>query len=64
MDEQKAIIETFSYMNFKGPIRLRNPEETFIVHELWTQESPKKLARLYFGRLVRISSSKSGLTIF
>lgn len=55
MEEQKAIIDTFAYMKFRGPIRLRNPEETFIVHELWTLESPKKLAQLYFGRLVRVN---------
>lgn len=52
LEEQTAIIETFSYMGFKGPIRLRHPEELFVVHELWSHERPRKLLRVYLGRLV------------
>jgi tRNA (guanine10-N2)-methyltransferase len=54
MEEQTAIIETFAYMEFEGPVQLRNPEQLFVVHELWSEERPRKLLRLYLGRYVRI----------
>ena len=61
-EEQTAIIESFSYMGFEGPIQLRNAEQLFVVHELWTNEHPRKLLRLFLGRYVR-STSSSPLTV-
>jgi tRNA (guanine10-N2)-methyltransferase len=52
LEEQTGIIESFSYMGFKGAIRLKNAEETFVVHELWSKQ-PQKLLRIYLGRFVR-----------
>jgi len=46
------IIESFSYLGFEGPIRMKAPEETFVVHELWSYERPRKLEKIYFGRFV------------
>ena len=53
LEEQTVIIDSFSYMGFNGAIRLKDPDETFIVHELWSNEQPQKLLRVYLGRLVR-----------
>jgi len=53
LEEQTAIIESFSYMKFAGPIRLRNADQTFVVHELWSYERPRKLLKIYLGRFVR-----------
>jgi tRNA (guanine10-N2)-methyltransferase len=50
--EQKDLIESFSYMDFQGPIRLRDAEQIFTVHEVWTLTEPKKLLRVYLGRYV------------
>lgn len=33
--EQAKIIETFSYLAFEGPIRMKNPEYEFCIHEEW-----------------------------
>ena len=52
LSEQKEIIESFSYMDFKGPIRLRHAEQVFTVHELWGLKEPKQLLRVYLGRYV------------
>lgn len=53
LEEQTAIIESFSYMGFEGPVQLRNAEQLFVVHELWTVEHPRKLLKIYLGRYVR-----------
>ena len=52
LSEQTEIIESFSYMDFQGPIRLRDAQEVFTVHELWGLKEPKKLLRVYLGRYV------------
>ncbi len=53
LEEQRAIIESFSYVGFGGPVHLRNSEQTFVVHEFWTYEHPRKLKKVYLGRYVR-----------
>lgn len=49
--EQRAIIESFSYLGFNGPIRMRDPDQTFYVFEDYDlrADAPKAL---YFGRFV------------
>lgn len=49
--EQREIINSFSYMAFKGPIRMRNPDETFYVFEDFDLGSDKPKS-LYFGRFI------------
>ncbi|KAI4140820.1 MAG: hypothetical protein LQ341_003690 [Variospora aurantia] len=55
LSEQNDLITSFSYLGFKGPIKLRNPEQTFCVFEDWDWggSAPKKI---YFGRFVGGSS--------
>lgn len=50
LEEQGAIIESFAYMEFAGPVQLRNAEHTFVVHESWSYEHPRKLKKIYLGR--------------
>lgn len=49
--EQRAIINSFSYLGFKGPIRMRDPEEAFYIFEDYDDkvDTPKSL---FFGRFV------------
>ncbi|EEP80527.1 conserved hypothetical protein [Uncinocarpus reesii 1704] len=56
--EKIPLIQSFAYMGLEGPIIMANPDETFIVFELYDRRIPvakhKKDAaeplRLYFGR--------------
>ncbi|KAK4200355.1 putative tRNA guanosine-2'-O-methyltransferase TRM11 [Triangularia verruculosa] len=34
-DQKISIINSFSYLGFMGPIKMRNPDEEFILHEDW-----------------------------
>ena len=52
LEEQREIIESFSYMEFAGPVQLRNADHTFVIHEFWSYEEPRKLQKLYLGRYV------------
>jgi len=61
LTEQKDIIESFSYMEFQGPIRLRDAEQVFTIHEHWNLKEPKKLLRVYFGRYVTSPASAFSL---
>ncbi|CAI4211984.1 unnamed protein product [Parascedosporium putredinis] len=55
-DAKVAIINSFAFLAFKGPIALRNPDEEFAVLEEWSLGSTAlgvaDPARLYFGRVV------------
>ncbi|KAF2463138.1 tRNA guanosine-2'-O-methyltransferase [Lindgomyces ingoldianus] len=54
--QQREIIESFSYMNFRGPIKMRDAAaEVFTVFEDY-KEHAAELRYLYFGRLVGSSS--------
>jgi len=70
--EKRDIIQSFAYMDFKGPIRLKDPQEDFWVLEeyLWDVEAmapatslspapptePQEPKRIYFGRWIARSS--------
>ncbi|KAK3708916.1 hypothetical protein LTR37_011246 [Vermiconidia calcicola] len=56
--EQRDIIETFAYTGFEGPIRMKNPDNQFVVFEEYDfgAHTPK---RLYKGRLVAESGRKA-----
>ena len=44
-------MESFAYLGFKGPIRMKNPEEEFTIFEEHALDR-SGLVRLFFGRLV------------
>ena len=53
--EQKAIIESFKYMGFNGPIRMRDAEQTFTIFEEYDYNVPGP-KRIYLGRYLGGSS--------
>ncbi|QUC20653.1 uncharacterized protein UV8b_04894 [Ustilaginoidea virens] len=59
-DERLAIINSFAYLPFQGPIRMSGPDETFTVFELWPLDSvPLGIPdpdMMHFGRLIDTSS--------
>lgn len=58
LTEQGAIIESFEYMGLKGPIKMRDAEQTFSVFEEY--EYPEKTPRcIYVGRFLRGSQRRS-----
>ncbi|KAK1149395.1 NAD-dependent histone deacetylase sir2 [Aspergillus melleus] len=67
MEQRREIIQSFSYMAFTGPIRMKNPDEDFWVHEDYLSQvesavkypdapRPQELnlepKRIYFGRWI------------
>lgn len=65
--EKTDIIQSFAYMDFQGPIRLKDPDEDFWVLEEYVSdvealapttaaERPQVLKRIYFGRYLAKSS--------
>ncbi|XP_014559302.1 hypothetical protein COCVIDRAFT_13711 [Bipolaris victoriae FI3] len=50
-DEQREIIDSFSYMAFKGPPRMRDPDVAFRVFEDYELDA-KQPKYLYFGRFI------------
>ncbi|KAI0145590.1 tRNA guanosine-2'-O-methyltransferase [Xylariaceae sp. FL1272] len=54
--QKVALIETFSYLDFKGPIKMKSPDHEFTLFEQWTLESmPQNLPapiKVHFGRLL------------
>lgn len=65
--EKVPIIQSFSYMDFQGPIIMSNPDETFLVCELYdipvvrnkehtTPKPPAQPFRLFLGRWLANSS--------
>ncbi|AET37806.1 tRNA (guanine-N2-)-methyltransferase Ecym_2049 [Eremothecium cymbalariae DBVPG len=63
--DRVAQIETFEYLGFQGPIRLKNPEEVYTVIERYANISEniggEKPVHLYFGRLVQKSDRLCGV---
>ena len=51
LPEQQNIIKSFSYMSFEGPIRLRNPDQTFTVFEEYVMNEVEP-QRIYLGRYI------------
>jgi len=50
-DEKRNIVESFSYMAFEGPIRLKNPDLPMVVLEEYDLEA-KEPKRVALGRLL------------
>jgi tRNA (guanine10-N2)-methyltransferase len=59
--EQRSIIESFSYLNFKGPIRMKNPDVSFQVFEHYNEKAPEP-KYLYLGRFVAESGRQAKST--
>ncbi|KAF2764646.1 tRNA guanosine-2'-O-methyltransferase [Teratosphaeria nubilosa] len=57
-DEQRNIFESFKYMDFQGPIRMRDPDHQFVVFEESVLNG-KAPHRIFFGRLVAESGRKA-----
>ena len=53
--EQKAIIESFKYMAFNGPIRMRDAEQSFTIFEEYEYNIPGP-KQIYLGRYLGGSS--------
>ncbi|KAI5960956.1 uncharacterized protein KGF55_004223 [Candida pseudojiufengensis] len=55
---QRDTIESFSYLDFKGKIDLKHPEEVFTVledYEVFNQEKAQKPEYIWFGREIGLS---------
>ncbi|KAK9478527.1 S-adenosyl-L-methionine-dependent methyltransferase [Lipomyces japonicus] len=55
--EQRDIMESFGYMDLTGPIRMKKPDETFAVIELYNNphvqlKSDRELEAVYLGRFI------------
>lgn len=59
-NQRLAIINSFRFLPFEGPIRMTNPDETFTVFELWPWNSvPMGIEHptsMYLGRFLEASS--------
>lgn len=59
-DEKVGLINSFSYLGFAGPIRMRDPEQEFVLFEHWEFNASrlgiKEPKYYYFGRCVGASS--------
>ncbi|KAJ2797326.1 hypothetical protein H4R21_004363 [Coemansia helicoidea] len=55
-DDKVAVIESFSFLGFQGPIRMRDPEAEFFVCEDYGEsgrsQPNKRPRRIWFGRVV------------
>lgn len=60
--EQRAIIESFAYLNFNGPIRMRDPEVSFRIFEDYDTGIPEP-KHLYLGRFIA-DSGRDAKTIY
>lgn len=63
--EKIKLIESFKYVEFEGPIRMKNPDEIFTVLEHYIppneNESAKSPSKLYFGRQIELSAREKGV---
>ncbi|CAK7893286.1 tRNA (guanine(10)-N2)-methyltransferase [[Candida] anglica] len=57
--ERLAIIESFSFVAFKGPIRMKNPDQVFTVLEEYNvlgREKATSPLNMWFGREIQLSA--------
>lgn len=63
--EKIKLIESFKYVEFEGPIRMKNPDETFTVLEHYVPPTENDSAviptKLYFGRQIELSARERGI---
>ncbi|KAL8677076.1 MAG: hypothetical protein Q9186_006456, partial [Xanthomendoza sp. 1 TL-2023] len=53
--EQNNLIQSFRYTGFEGPIRLKDPEQTFCIFEEW-ECGAQEPTRVFLGRFIAPSS--------
>ncbi|GAB1737590.1 hypothetical protein NU219Hw_g1899t1 [Hortaea werneckii] len=51
LTEQRDLIESFDFMSFEGPVRMKNPDQHFTIFEDYELDA-KLPYHLYFGRLI------------
>ncbi|CUM64248.1 uncharacterized protein PRCAT00001845001 [Priceomyces carsonii] len=57
--EKVKIIETFSYLGFKGPIKMTHPDEIYSVleeYEVSGQDKATEPIKMWFGRRIKLSA--------
>lgn len=63
-DDKIRLIESFTYLGFEGPIRMKNPQQIFTVLEHYDPPTEHDHAeypcKLYFGRQVELSARAKG----
>ena len=62
--ERWEIIESFSYLNFEGPVKMSNPEDVFTVLEEYRVEGREKAEaplHMWFGRTVQMSARTNNI---
>jgi tRNA (guanine10-N2)-methyltransferase len=59
--DQLKLIDTFSYLGFKGPLRLRDPDVSFKIFEDYAHEASTP-RQLYLGRFVAASGRDAKTT--
>ncbi|KAF2182142.1 tRNA guanosine-2'-O-methyltransferas-like protein TRM11 [Zopfia rhizophila CBS 207.26] len=59
--QQRETIESFSYLDFQGPIRMKNPELEMIVFEDFDDKAPEPKT-LYLGRFIAHSGRQAKTT--
>lgn len=58
------LINTFSYLGFKGPVQMKNPNETFVVLEEYRVNGCTRAStpiRMWFGRQVQLSARSENI---
>jgi tRNA (guanine10-N2)-methyltransferase len=60
-EEQRVIIESFSYLGFQGPVRMREPDVAFRVFEDY-EHNASKPKYLYMGRFIASSGRQAKTT--
>jgi tRNA (guanine10-N2)-methyltransferase len=60
-EEQRVIIESFSYLGFQGPVRMREPDVAFRVFEDY-EHNALKPKYLYLGRFIASSGRQAKTT--
>ncbi|KAG4300947.1 hypothetical protein PCK1_002646 [Pneumocystis canis] len=56
MEYQMNLINSFSYLDFEGPVSMNHPDQIYAVLEEWSTGISPSLLHIYIGRLVAISS--------
>ena len=51
-EEKVGIIESFAYLDFQGPIRLKDPDEEYVVFEEYPHHKASTPRRLFLGRKI------------
>lgn len=65
--QKRAMIESFQYLEFEGPIKMKNPDHIFSILEEYSVKGTEKAAApfsMWFGRQVLVSARTNNLLDF